>query len=78
MKGLLMKKKKTLKEMEDELKWMEETPFYIGRDGAPSIPLILFIIFGGVIPTIIIIIAYRKFKKRNLRKAIKEYYTNKH
>ncbi|MFC2016580.1 hypothetical protein ACFLUF_02575 [Chloroflexota bacterium] len=64
--------RKTLKELKEELKWLEETPFYIGKDGAPSIALILFIILTGFILGIIIIIVYRNFEKRSLREAIKE------
>ena len=65
-------KNKNLKELKEELKWLEETPFYISRDGAPSLLLILFIIFTGIIFGIIIILTYKYFKKRNLRKKIKE------
>lgn len=55
---------KSIKELEEELKWYEETPFYIGRDGAPSIVLMTF----GLISAII----WRYYKKFSLRKKYKQ------
>ena len=61
-----MKMKKSLKELKEELDWYENTPWYIDRDGMPSIALIIFGIFTGFIGVLI----YRFFKKENIREKI--------
>ena len=61
----------SIKELEEELKWLEETPFYIGRDGMPSIALILFTILTGLIIGIIIIKVWRRYRIKVLKEEIK-------
>ncbi len=63
---------KPLKELKEELKWLEETPLWVGNDGSPSLLLILFILITGIAGGIIIILVYRSIKKRNLRKKIEQ------
>lgn len=59
-------------ELKAELKRLEETPFYIGKDGMPSIPLILFVLVTGILPGLILAIAYRKFRIYLVRKQINQ------
>ena len=61
-----------LKELKEELDWLENTPFYIGRDGLPSAGLILFIMFTGIIFGIMGIFIYKQFKKKSIKEKIKE------
>ena len=63
---------KSLKELREELDWLENTPFYIGRDGSPSLGLIFLVIISGIVWGIIGILIYKYFKKRSLRKKISE------
>jgi hypothetical protein len=68
-----MKKPKTLQELKKELNWLETNPFYIGRDGMPDLKILLFIILTGIIWGFLIVLIYKKIKKRNLKKKIKNY-----
>ena len=63
--------KKSLKELKDELEWLEKTPFYMSKDGAPSPLIILFIITTGIIIGLAILLFFKFLKKRRLRKKIK-------
>jgi len=65
-----MANEKTIKDSKEKLKWLEETPFYIGNDGMPSVPLILFGILGTLGTGLIVVLTYKYFKKKSLRKYI--------
>jgi len=65
-------KKENLKELQEKLKWLEETPWYIGKDGLPSILLILLTIVTGIVLGIIIILILRNIEKNRLREKIKQ------
>lgn len=67
-----MNKAKKIKELQEELDWLENTPFYIGDDGMPSIPVVIIILLTGIIWGIIGILVYRHFRKKYLRKKIIE------
>lgn len=64
--------KTNIKELEEELKWLEETPFYIGRDGMPSMLLILFVLFTGILPGILIVLGYKAYRKYSIKKKISQ------
>jgi len=55
---------KSLKELKEELSWLETTPFYLGKDGYP----LPFFLFPGLLPLFV----YKQFRKIWLRKKIKE------
>ena len=65
-------KEKSLKELKEELKWLEETSIFTGKDGMPSVALILFALITGILPGIIILLIYRSVQKDKLRKKITE------
>jgi len=61
-----------IKILKEELKWLEETLFWIGRDGMPNMLLVIGMFITGILPMVIIILIHKFFKKRNLRKQIFE------
>ena len=63
---------KTLKELKEELIWLETTPFWIGKDGDISLLLMLFVLITGIVLGIIIILIYKSVRKDILKKQIKE------
>ncbi len=63
---------KSLKELKEELKWLEETPIYIGGDGAPSLLLILLILLTGILFGIVFLLIIRFIRKSKLEKKIDE------
>lgn len=59
------------KELKEELEYLETTPFYIGRDGLPNLPLIFLVLITGVVPGIIILLVQRHFRKAQIIKELK-------
>ena len=59
-------RQKSLEELKANLKWIEETPFYIGDDGLPS----GLLIFTGIIPTLLFRFIKKKLLKRKIAKLI--------
>lgn len=51
-----------LKELKEELDWYENTPFYIGRDGMPSMVIIFFGWFYALV--------YKYYKLHMLKREI--------
>ncbi len=53
-----------------KLEWLENTPWYIGKDGMPNMALIFGVFITGIIPLIIIILLYRSHRKKYLKKKL--------
>lgn len=62
--------KKNLKELKEELFWLENNPCYIGKDGMPSPLLIIFILLTGIIWGFAILILVRHIKIKRLKRKI--------
>ena len=66
--------KKDLKQLKQELKRRENTPFYLTKNGFPSIGVILLVIllviFTGVLLGIFFLIIYKKTRINALKKEI--------
>ena len=58
--------------LKEELKWLKETPFWIGKDGIVSFPMILFLLFTGVITGIIIVLVYKYYRIWKIKKLLNE------
>jgi len=67
-----MKHKLTIDKLKEELDWLENTSWYIGNDGLPSLPLILLSLFSGIAFGIIVIILYKKFRTKYVKDKLTE------
>ena len=60
----------SLTELKEQHNYLETTPFYMGKDGLPSMALIMITILSGFLIGITGILTYRYFKKKLIRKKI--------